>query len=47
MTNMDQIGNRSVAVIGSGYWRKNLVHNFHELGTLHTICDSNELIADS
>ncbi len=32
--------NRSVAVIGSGYWGKNLVRNFNELGALHTICES-------
>jgi UDP-2-acetamido-3-amino-2,3-dideoxy-glucuronate N-acetyltransferase len=31
----------NVAVIGSGYWGKNLVRNFHELGALHTICDCN------
>ena len=31
----------NVAVIGSGYWGKNLVRNFDELGTLHTICDKN------
>ncbi len=31
-----------VAVIGSGYWGRNLVRNFHTLGALHTICDSNE-----
>lgn len=30
-----------VAVIGSGYWGKNLVRNFNELGALHTICDNN------
>ena len=29
-----------VAVIGSGYWGKNLVRNFHELGALAAICDS-------
>ncbi len=29
----------NVAVIGSGYWGKNLVRNFDELGALHTICD--------
>ncbi len=28
-----------VAVVGSGYWGKNLVRNFAELGALHTICD--------
>ena len=31
----------NIAVIGSGYWGKNLVRNFSELGVLHTICDSN------
>lgn len=31
----------NIAVIGSGYWGKNLVRNFNELGVLHTICDSN------
>ncbi|MFC1551242.1 Gfo/Idh/MocA family protein [Candidatus Latescibacterota bacterium] len=29
----------SVAVIGSGYWGKNLIRNFHELGALKIICD--------
>ena len=31
----------NVAVVGSGYWGKNLVRNFNELGALHTICDKN------
>ncbi|MGD9727656.1 MAG: Gfo/Idh/MocA family protein, partial [Nitrospiraceae bacterium] len=31
-----------VAVVGSGYWGKNLVRNFHDLGSLAGICDSNE-----
>lgn len=30
----------NVAVVGTGYWGKNLVRNFAELGALHTICDS-------
>ena len=30
-----------VAVVGSGYWGKNLIRNFAALGALHTICDSN------
>lgn len=29
-----------VAVIGCGYWGKNLVRNFYELGVLDTVCDS-------
>ena len=32
----------SVAVIGAGYWGKNLVRNFHQLGSLKLICDKNE-----
>jgi len=31
----------NISVIGTGYWGKNLVRNFNELGVLHTICDSN------
>jgi len=31
----------NVAVVGSGYWGKNLVRNFDELGALYTICDNN------
>jgi UDP-2-acetamido-3-amino-2,3-dideoxy-glucuronate N-acetyltransferase len=33
--------NSSIAVIGTGYWGKNLVRNFHSLGALHTVCDAN------
>jgi len=29
----------SIAVIGFGYWGKNLVRNFHDLGCLSLICD--------
>lgn len=37
-----------VAVIGNGYWGKNLVRNFHELGALGCICDSEPaLLADA
>lgn len=36
-----------VAVVGSGYWGRNLVRNFHTLGTLRVVCDSNEQILDS
>jgi UDP-2-acetamido-3-amino-2,3-dideoxy-glucuronate N-acetyltransferase len=31
-----------IAVVGSGYWGKNLVRNFHGLGVLKLICDINE-----
>ena len=29
-----------VAVVGCGYWGQNLVRNFHQLGSLAAICDS-------
>src|SRR6266576_2838986 len=29
----------SIAVVGGGYWGKNLVRNFFELGTLCAVCD--------
>lgn len=34
----------SVAVVGTGYWGKNLVRNFHQLGCLKLICDKNETV---
>ena len=34
----------NVAVVGNGYWGKNLVRNIFELGTLHTVCDGNPLV---
>jgi UDP-2-acetamido-3-amino-2,3-dideoxy-glucuronate N-acetyltransferase len=38
---------KNIAVIGSGYWGKNLVRNYHQLGTLKLICDKNEMILES
>jgi len=32
--------NKNVAVVGVGYWGKNLVRNFHELGALAALCDA-------
>lgn len=37
----------NVAVVGMGYWGKNLVRNFHELGALATICDSDPTVEQS
>ena len=34
--------NKNIAVIGCGYWGKNLVRNFYELDSLNTICDVDE-----
>ncbi|MFA5778942.1 MAG: Gfo/Idh/MocA family oxidoreductase [Elusimicrobiota bacterium] len=33
---------KNIAVIGCGYWGKNLVRNFHKIGVLHIICDTDE-----
>jgi UDP-2-acetamido-3-amino-2,3-dideoxy-glucuronate N-acetyltransferase len=44
MTTSDTDRIPSVAVVGSGYWGKNLVRNFHQLGALRLICDKNETI---
>ena len=33
----------NVAVIGCGYWGKNLVRNFHQLGALAMVCDATPL----
>jgi UDP-2-acetamido-3-amino-2,3-dideoxy-glucuronate N-acetyltransferase len=30
-----------IAVVGAGYWGKNLIRNFAKLGVLDTVCDSN------
>ncbi|HEX4076399.1 MAG TPA: Gfo/Idh/MocA family oxidoreductase [Candidatus Acidoferrales bacterium] len=37
----------SVAVVGSGYWGKNLVRAFHELGALRAVCDTQPDARDS
>jgi UDP-2-acetamido-3-amino-2,3-dideoxy-glucuronate N-acetyltransferase len=38
------VASPKVAVVGMGYWGKNLVRAFHQLGGLHTVCDSNTAI---
>jgi UDP-2-acetamido-3-amino-2,3-dideoxy-glucuronate N-acetyltransferase len=35
-----------IAVVGMGYWGKNLVRNFHQLGALRVVCDSDPRIRD-
>ena len=37
---------RNIAVVGCGYWGKNLVRNFAELGALHTICDADPRVRE-
>ena len=34
--------NKNIAVLGCGYWGKNLVRNFHALGALGMVCDPAE-----
>jgi UDP-2-acetamido-3-amino-2,3-dideoxy-glucuronate N-acetyltransferase len=34
----------NVAVVGIGYWGKNLVRNFYDLGALGTLCDAQESV---
>jgi predicted dehydrogenase len=36
----DNQPNPSIAVVGCGYWGKNLVRNFAQLGSLQMVCDS-------
>jgi predicted dehydrogenase len=36
----------NIAVIGSGYWGKNLVRNYHSMGSLKLICDKNPTLLD-
>ena len=38
---------RNIAVVGCGYWGKNLVRNFAELGALHTVCDVDAQMLES
>lgn len=38
---------RSLALVGAGYWGRNLARNFHALGALHTLCDRSHDILGS
>ena len=33
---------KNIAIVGCGYWGKNLIRNFSELKSLYAICDINE-----
>ena len=39
--------NKKIAVIGAGYWGKNLVRNFSEMGILYTICDTDSQLLEN
>jgi len=47
MSSVDSSRKISIAVAGAGYWGKNLVRNYAELGVLHSICDSNGTTIES
>jgi UDP-2-acetamido-3-amino-2,3-dideoxy-glucuronate N-acetyltransferase len=36
------VSKANIAVVGCGYWGKNIVRNFHELGALRWVCDVRE-----
>jgi len=36
-----------VAVLGAGYWGRNLVRCFAEIGALHVICDQNQAVLEN
>jgi len=38
---------KTCALVGAGYWGKNLARNLFELGVLHTICDTNEALLET
>jgi len=37
----------NIAMIGCGYWGKNLARNFHEIGNLKAVCDPNPQTAEN
>jgi UDP-2-acetamido-3-amino-2,3-dideoxy-glucuronate N-acetyltransferase len=37
----------SIAVVGMGYWGKNLVRNFYDLGALYAVCDSEKSVEEN
>jgi len=37
----------SLALVGAGYWGKNLARNFNALGALHSLCDARQSTLDS
>ncbi len=38
--------NIKIGLIGAGYWGKNLLRNFNNLGVLHTVCELDESIIE-
>lgn len=46
MQSTNDASRKRVAVVGVGYWGKNLVRNFYELGALGALCDTNQLLEE-
>ena len=44
---MGTTGHPVVGVVGCGYWGRNLVRNFHELGSLGAVCDISQANLDA
>jgi len=40
------MGDPRIGVVGCGYWGRNLVRNFHEIGALAAVCDEEPAVAD-
>jgi len=38
---------RNIAVVGAGYWGRNLIRAFHESGTLRIVCDTSPELLES
>ena len=38
---------KNIAVVGCGYWGKNLVRNFADLGSLYAVCDPDTEVANN
>ncbi|MCD6224703.1 MAG: hypothetical protein J7K32_04110 [Deltaproteobacteria bacterium] len=47
MAQIENTQQTDVAVIGSGYWGKNLVRNFYQLNALKLICDNKESVLNN
>lgn len=43
----DKVPQTKIAVVGIGYWGKNLVRNFYELGALGLLCDGQESVEEN
>ncbi len=46
MNHQTASSHQTVAVIGAGYWGRNLVRNYAQLGALKLICDRNDRVLD-